>query len=76
MKFVNNRVQYSILAYVLLVSLIVIAKPPIFFDKYGNIKPFGIGDDKTLFSLGVLVVSLSILVFYIFAVIDIVFANR
>jgi hypothetical protein len=76
MKFVNNRVQYSILAYVLLVSLICVAKPPIFFDKYDNIKSFGIGEEKTLFSLGVLVVSLSILVFYVFAVIDIIFASR
>lgn len=76
MKFVNNRVQYSILAYVLLVSLIVVSKPPILFDKNGEVKPFGIGENKTIFSLGVLVVSLSILVFYIFAVIDIVFANK
>lgn len=76
MKFVNNRVQYSVLAYVLLVSLIVIAKPPVFFDTNGNVKPFGIGEDKTIFSLGVLIVSMSILVFYLFAVIDIIFMNK
>lgn len=76
MKFLNNRVQYSILAYVLLISLIVIAKPPVLFDTKGNVKPFGIGEHKTIFSLGVLTVTLSIVVFYIFAVIDIIFMNK
>lgn len=76
MKFVNNRVQYSILAYVLLVSLIIVAKPSLLFDKVGQVKQFGIGEQKTIFSLGVLVVGLSIFVFYLFAIIDIVFQGK
>lgn len=73
MKLLSQRVLYSILFYVLIICLIIVAKPSFVFDEQGMIKGFGIGDTKTLFSLGVFVVALSIISFYLFAVIDIVF---
>jgi hypothetical protein len=73
MKLLNHRVLYSILFYVLVICLVIVAKPAFVFDEKGGVKLFGIGETKTIFSLGVLVVALSIVSFYLFAVIDIVF---
>lgn len=74
--FINTRIIYSVLFYVLLIVLIIIAKPSMMFDDHGNLKMFGIGEEKTMFSLGVLTVVLAILSFYVFCLIDLVFANR
>lgn len=76
MKYtLSHRVVYSIIFYLLVVLLVFVAKPSIMFDN-GNIKPFGIGDNKTIVSVGVLSVALAIVSFYLFAVIDIVFKNK
>ena len=73
---VNTRIIYSILFYILLIILIIIAKPSLMFDEDGHLKTFGIGEEKTMFSLGVLTVILALLSFYIFCLIDLVFANK
>ena len=76
MKYtISHRIVYSVIFYLLVILLIFVAKPPLMFEN-GNIKPFGIGDNKTVVSVGVLSVSLAILSFYLFAVIDIVFKNK
>jgi hypothetical protein len=55
--------------------LIIVSKPSIMFDDYGDIKPFGIGDEKTMFSVGVFSIVLAIISFYIFCLVDMVFAK-
>lgn len=70
---ISSRVIYSVLFYLLLMILIYVSKPPILFDEKGNVKIFGVGDDKTMFSLGVLTVVIAVLSFYIFCIIDLVF---
>lgn len=70
---ISSRVIYSLLFYVLLMVLVFVSKPSIMFEKNGDIKAFGIGDDKTMFSLGVITSVIAILSFYTFCVIDIVF---
>jgi hypothetical protein len=69
----NTRLLYSIVFFILLITLIHISKPRIIFSKEGDIRPFGIGDNKTMFSFGVFTVVLAILSFYFFCVIDIIF---
>ena len=75
MRFVNCRVIYSILFYILLVVLLFVAKPSLIFNDAGNIKQFGIDGSrnsrKTLFSFGVFTVSLALLSFYLFALVDV-----
>lgn len=73
MSYLNSRIIYSILFYVLLMILIVITKPNIMFEDDGNIKSFGIGDDKTMFSFGLFAILLAIISFYIFCMIDLIF---
>ena len=72
---INTRIVYSILFYILLMVLIILAKPSVMFDNDGNIKIFGTGDDKTLFSFGVFSVIVAIISFYIFSMIDLIFST-
>jgi len=75
MQYINTRVIYAILFYILLIILIIIARPSVMFEPNGTIKKFGIGEDKTMFSLGVYTVVLAILSFYIFCMIDLIFGK-
>lgn len=69
----NTRLIYAIAFFVLLISLVSTMKPLLLFDKEGRIRPFGIGDDKTMFSFGVVTAVVAILSFYFFCVIDVIF---
>jgi hypothetical protein len=69
----SQRVVYATLFYVLVIMLVMVLKPTFIFDEYGNIRPFGVGNDKTLFSLGVITVATAILSFYLFCIIDLIF---
>lgn len=73
---INSRIVYAIFFYILLVVLIVLSKPSIMFEKNGEIKQFGIGEDKTMFSLGVFTVILAIISYYIFCLVDMIFAKK
>ena len=68
--------MYSLLFYVLIIMLVVVSRPRVVFDENGMVRQFGIGNNKTIFSLGVFVVALSISSFYLFAVIDLVFDTK
>lgn len=69
----NTRLLYAVLFFILLILLIYTSKPTMVFDHAGDIRRFGIGNDKTMFSLGVFTVVLAILSFYFFCIIDIIF---
>lgn len=73
MNWVNSRVIYSVVFYILVMVLLVVSKPSVIFEKDGSIRQFGVGMDKTMFSLGVFCVVLAVMSFYIFCVIDLVF---
>lgn len=68
-----KRVFYSVFFYVLVMVLLVVAKPKMMFQKDGEIKRYGVEPGETIFSLGVVSVVLAIVSFYIFAVIDFLF---
>ena len=76
MNWVNSRVIYSILFYVLVMMLIVVSRPSVIFERDGSMKPFGVGMDKTMFSMGVFAVVLAIMSFYVFCIIDLVFMDK
>lgn len=69
----NTRLLYSIVFFILLITLVHMSKLSVIFDKDGKLRPFGIGENKTMFSFGVFTVVLAILSFYFFCVIDIIF---
>ena len=69
------RVVYSVLFYMLSMTLIMVSKPAAVFDEVtGKPLAFGLGEDKTLYSLGVVSVTLALVAFYMFALIDMVFS--
>ena len=70
MIVINSRIIYSIIVFILFMLLITINKPSIMFDKNGNIKNFGIENDETIYSVGVFTIVFSVLIFYIFSLID------
>lgn len=70
---VNARLLYAIVFFVLLIALIFTSKPSLIFNPNGSLRPYGIGDEKTMFSFGVFTVVIAILSFYFFCIIDLVF---
>lgn len=69
----NKRVVLSIIFLIMSMSIIILVKPDSLFNKKdGSIKEFGVGLDKTIYSMGVVVVMLSIVSFYTFSIIDII----
>lgn len=70
---INTRLIYSALFYVLVLLLVVTCQPSVAFTTDGELKGFGIGENKTLFSFGLFSVVFAILSFYIFCIIDIMF---
>lgn len=73
MGVMNPRVIYSLMFYVLIMTLLLVSKPDLMFEKDGTIKAFGVGSQKTVFSFGVFTVVVAIASFYTFTLIDIVF---
>lgn len=75
MVFVNSRIVYALLFYILLIILVIVSKPSVMFEKDGSIRPFGVGEEKTMFSLGVFSIVFAILSFYIFCLVDMIFTK-
>lgn len=75
-SYISSRVVYSIAFFVLLMILLFVSKPTIMFDSKGELRPFGVGYDKTMFSFGVFTVVLAIMSFYMFCIIDMVFDHK
>ncbi len=73
MKYLSSRIFYAIFLYVLIMTLIFLKKPKMLFEENGDIKSFGLKKNETMYSVGVFTVVLSILCFYLFCVIDMVF---
>ena len=73
MTWVAPRVIYSALFYTMSMLLIIMSKPLLMFDDEGKPRSFGLGSEKTLFSLGAITVALAVVSFYVFALIDLIF---
>jgi hypothetical protein len=70
----NSRVSYSIIVFILSMIILFIVKPKLAFDQGGNIRNFGLqSKTDTIYSIGVLSIILSIIIFYMFCLIDLVF---
>ena len=69
-----SRISYSIVVFVMSMILIFITKPQIVFNADGRLKSFGVSEESdTIYSLGVFTVTLAIIVFYLFCMIDLIF---
>lgn len=71
--FVNKRLFMSTIFFTLSMLLIAITKPTFLFNTDGTLKEFGLDDNQTIYSLGVFVVTICIIIFYIFSMIDLMY---
>ena len=71
----NSRVVYSVMFFILLLTLLYMCKSSIMFEKNGKMKPFGLNSEQTLFSFGIFTIVLAIASFYLFCIIDLLFGN-
>ena len=73
MKYLSSRIFYAIVLYILLMTLIFLKKPSLLFHPNGSIKSFGLNENQTIYSVGIMSIVLSVICFYIFCLIDIIF---
>lgn len=71
----KSRLAYSIIFFLMCVALFWVTKPSFAFDERGRPRPFGFGEDRTLFTVGVVTVAASILTFYVFTLIDVIYGS-
>ena len=71
----KSRLAYSIIFFLMCVALFWVTKPSFAFDESGRPRPFGFGEDRTLFTVGVVTVAASILTFYVFTLIDVIYGS-
>ena len=70
----NSRVSFSIIVFILSMILLFIVRPKIAFDENGDIRKFGVLSKKdTIYSIGVLSITMAVIIFYIFCLIDLMF---
>lgn len=62
---INNEIKLTLALYLFSVSVILYLKPPVFFNKEGKLKEFGIGEEKTLYPLWMIFMLSSIFSFYL-----------
>lgn len=65
MKF-NKPLNLALLIYIIIIGLIIIVKPTVFFDNNGEMKCTGCGKNplKSIFSLPMFIVFSSILIYF------------
>jgi hypothetical protein len=70
----TNRIVYSVLFFILSMILVNLLKPTVMFNSDETLKSFGINKNETVFSLGVFTTLSSIVSFYCFCMIDLIFS--
>lgn len=65
MNLKQNKLQCSLLLYVILVLSLVYLKPKFLLKPDGSLKEFGTGNEKTVFPFWLCVLLLAILSYYI-----------
>jgi hypothetical protein len=76
--FPPARVIYSSIFFILVMTLVVVTKPAVFFLSDGRIRPFGIGQsvEHTALPLGAVVVLVAVSSMFIFGTIDVVYSDN
>ena len=62
---INYRVKLTLLLYLLVVIVLVYTQPKIFYKKNGDLKPFGVGEHKTIFPMWLAIMVSVVLCYYL-----------
>lgn len=68
----SKRIISSAVVLILVMIMIHINKPTLFYNHDNSIKQFGTGKEESIYSLGVFVSFIAIISFYIFSMIDLI----
>lgn len=61
----NKKLQISIILYLIIVGILVFINPNFFYNKDGKIKVFGLGKNKTMFPLWLVIFVIAVLCYYV-----------
>lgn len=61
----HQRVVHAMTTYVAVLMLIVTFKPTFFCHPDGSLKPFGIGEEETLFAAPAVALALAMIVYFV-----------
>lgn len=64
-NFINARFGYSLIVYIIIVTIVFIAKPSVIFKDEYTLLPFGTGNTSTIVSLGVVITLAALFSFYL-----------
>jgi hypothetical protein len=70
MHLLRSRVAYSASIFLLLFALIVLAGPRHLFERDGKPRAFGLGPERTMWSLGSLSQGLAVATTFAFAIVE------
>ena len=59
-----NKLYFTIITYLIIISLIIYLKPSMIFTKDGKLKLFGINNGQTIYPLWIVVSIIAILSYY------------
>lgn len=73
---IQSRVVYNVLFFVLAALLVAVVKPTLVFSpSTGEPRPVGVGERRTVFSLGVAIIILAAASHALFTVLDVAYAS-
>ena len=61
----NNRIQLSILLYLIFIIIFIYFKPQFIYNNDGTLKHFGTGEDATIIPLWLIILLLAFFSYYI-----------
>jgi hypothetical protein len=72
---IQSRIVYSSLSLIIVIMILCMSRPGFMFKTDGTLKDFGFGNDETLYSLSSISLVVSILLFYFFSLMDMIFSK-
>lgn len=67
----SNRIWFSLVLFLTVISIIIIIRPSFMFDENNNVRSFGLENSKTLFSFGLICIVLPFLIFYLISFLNV-----
>lgn len=61
----NRKLQLAIILYLVIVGVLIFLNPNFFYNDQGKIKVFGLGKNKTMFPLWLIIFVVAVFCYYI-----------
>ena len=61
----NRRFQIALVLYLIIIGILIFINPTFLYDKNKKVKILGLGDNKTLFPLWLIIFVIAVICYYI-----------